>query len=321
MTTALSVRHDIGSALTLSAGDVDLARYVYVPDTPQLESPKPYLHPIRTRAGRVVSLFRPHDHVWHKGLAWSLPNVGDENFWGGPTYVHGRSYVQLANNGTQRHQRVIDVGVHDDQAWFTHELDWITQSGLTVITERRTITATLLSADAWALTFDTTMTNTSGQVIAFGSPTTRGRENAGYGGLFWRGPRSFTGGNVVTPDGVGGDEVRGRRAEWMAFAGRHDGDAHDGAHDGDAHDGDPHGGGAAESLVLLLDHDANPHHPPRWFARTVEFACLNPAPFFSEELPLPDGGTVRFRYGAGVADGTAEDADALADAVREVLHR
>ncbi|MFJ6675710.1 PmoA family protein [Actinosynnema sp. NPDC091369] len=302
MTTALSVRHDIGSALTLSAGDVDLARYVYVPDTPRLESPKPYLHPVRTRAGRVVSLFRPHDHVWHKGLAWSLPNVGDENFWGGPTYVHGRSYVQLDNNGTQHHRHVRDVGVNDDHAWFTHELDWITQSGHTVITERRTITATLLSADAWALTFDTTMINTSGHEIAFGSPTTRGRENAGYGGLFWRGPRSFTGGDVVTPDGVGGDEVRGRRAEWMAFAGRHDGDA-------------------AQSVVLLLDHDANPHHPPRWFARTVEFACLNPAPFFSEELVLPDGGTVRFRYGAAVADGTAEDANALADAVREVLRR
>jgi hypothetical protein len=97
----------------------------------------------------------------------------------------------------------------------------------------------------------------------------------------------------------------------MAFAGRHDGDAN----------GEAQNGGAAESLVLLLDHDANPHHPPQWFTRTVEFACLNPAPFFSEELTLPNGGTVRFRFGAGVADGTADDAPALADAVREALRR
>ena len=54
-------------------------------------------------AGDVVSLFRPHDHVWHKGIAWALPVVGDENFWGGPTYVHGRFYVQLPNNGVQGH--------------------------------------------------------------------------------------------------------------------------------------------------------------------------------------------------------------------------
>ncbi|WP_033442327.1 PmoA family protein [Saccharothrix sp. NRRL B-16314] len=300
--SALALRHDVGSSLTIGDGEVDLVRYVYVPDTPRLESPKPFLHPIHTRSGRLVSLFRPHDHVWHKGIAWSLPHVGDENFWGGPTYVHGQFYVQLDNNGTQQHRRVVDVGVEGETARFTHELDWITQSGHTVITERRTITAALLSDAAWALTFDTAMTNISGQGIAFGSPTTRGRENAGYGGLFWRGPRSFTGGGVVTPDGVGGDELRGRRAEWMAFAGRHDGDD-------------------AESLVLVVDHSANPHHPPRWFTRTEEFACLNPAPFFSEELVVADGDTVRFRYGTGVADGGAADAAALADSVCRVLRR
>ncbi|MBB5778859.1 hypothetical protein HD596_005615 [Nonomuraea jabiensis] len=52
-----------------------------------------------------MSLFRPHDHVWHKGIAWSLPHVGEHNFWGGPTYVHGRFYVQLDNNGSATHLR------------------------------------------------------------------------------------------------------------------------------------------------------------------------------------------------------------------------
>ena len=297
---ALAVRHEDAASLTVAAGDVDLVRYVYLPDTPQLESPKPYLHPVRTRAGRLVSLFRPHDHVWHKGIAWSLPNVGEENFWGGPTYVHGRSYVQLDNNGAQRHRRVVDTGTSAGTAWFTHDLDWVARSGRTVLTERRTVAAALLSDTAWALTFDTSMTNTSGEAVAFGSPTTRGRDDAGYGGLFWRGPRSFTGGEVVAPAGTGGDGLRGRRGEWMAFAGRHDGDD-------------------ARSLVLLLDHRDNPNHPPRWFLRSERFACLNPAPFFSEELVLTDGDTVRFRYGAGVADGGADDAEALAGSVRDVL--
>ena len=58
---------------------------MYQSDTVQLESPKPYLQPLHTRAGNVVSLFRPHDHVWHKGIAWSLPQVGEENSWGDPT--------------------------------------------------------------------------------------------------------------------------------------------------------------------------------------------------------------------------------------------
>ena len=98
---SLAVHDDGDGAITVRAGDVELFRYVYIPDDcPQLESPKPYLHPIRTRAGHLVSLFRPHDHVWHKGIAWSLPWSVSENFWGGPTYVHGQFYVQLPNDGS-----------------------------------------------------------------------------------------------------------------------------------------------------------------------------------------------------------------------------
>jgi hypothetical protein len=142
------------------------------------------------------------------------------------------------------------------------------------------------------------MTNVSGASISIGSPTTKGRENAGYGGLFWRGPRSFTGGRLVSASGSGGDEVRGARSEWLAFAGRHDESDDD-------------------SLVLMLDHQDNPQHPPQWFARSEEFACLNPAPFFSEELEIADGESVRFSYGVGIADSGADAASDLADAVRE----
>ena len=86
----------------------------------------------------------------------------------------------------------------------------MTESGQTPVTERRRIAAAAWpEADAWVLAFETTLTNVSGADIVFGSPTTEGRPNAGYGGLFWRGPRSFTGGTVVTADGTGGDELMG----------------------------------------------------------------------------------------------------------------
>ncbi|MBZ3906236.1 DUF6807 domain-containing protein [Streptomyces griseiscabiei] len=299
---ALDLRHDVGTSVTVRDGDTELLRYVYRPDTVRLESPKPYIDPLRTRAGHVVSLFRPHDHVWHKGIAWSLPHVGEENFWGGPTYVHGRFYVQLENNGTQAHRRIVTLEREDGTATFSHDLDWITQAGALFLTERRTLRAHLISPQVWVLTFETRMTNVSGADVAIGSPTTKGRENAGYGGLFWRGPRSFTGGRFVTEEGLGGDEVRGRRLPWMGFEGRHDVTAE-------------------QSLVLMVDDTANPNHPPQWFARTEEFACLNPAPFFSEELTVAHGATVRFRYGVAVADTDASAAPEIADAVRRILTR
>ncbi|MFS0705668.1 PmoA family protein [Cellulomonas sp. 179-A 9B4 NHS] len=291
--------HDVGRAVDVVHDGTTLARYVYVPDDVQLESPRPYVHPLRTRAGDVVSEFRPHDHVWHKGVAWSLPVVGDENFWGGPTFVsleaseHG--YVQLDNDGSMDHQALtrldVSTGPVGDRVDVAHTLAWHTQAGEHVVDEERALSVVVPADhdDAWVLLFDTTMTNVSDRAMPIGSPTTRGRENAGYGGLFWRGPRSFTGGTLLAPDVAGGEEVRGQRAPWMGFTGRQDGT-----------------GNAA--TVVMVDAGDNPVHPPQWFARRDMFACLCPAPFFSEEVPFDAGASLRFRYAVVVADGTGDPA-------------
>lgn len=295
--TALTAEHDEGSVRVLD-GEIELLRYEYAPSHPQLESPRPYLHPIRTRRGHPVSLYRPHDHVWHKGISWALPVVGDENFWGGPSYVHGQGYVALPNNGRQT-SGAVDVSA-EGHVQISHDLEWVTQAGELWFTERRVLTAATISDAAWALIFETTMTNVRGADISIGSPTTRGRENAGYGGLFWRGPRSFTGGRLIAPGVVGGDELRGQRFEWMGFAGKHD--------EVDA-----------GSILLMVDDASNVRHPPQWFARSDEFAALAPAPFFSEELTVEAGEQLHLCYGVGIADGSADDAPALADAVRETM--
>jgi hypothetical protein len=302
MTPAVSVHHALDRSVTVSAGGVDLLTYTYRPDTPVLESPKPYLHPVRTLAGDVVTLFRPHDHVWHKGIAWSLPNVGEHNFWGGPTYLRGRSYVQLDNNGSAVHRELTALSGSGDRATVAHRLDWFSQAGRPVIDEHRVLAAVVLDDTSWALVFDTAMTNLSGGTLALGSPTTNGRPNAGYGGLFWRGPRSFTGGIVQSPLGAGGDELRGTRAEWLGFRGQHDGTGR-------------------WSTIVMVDDAANPRHPPPWFARSAEFACLCPAPFFDEELHVPDGTTIRFRYAVVLAAGDRADGGMtdLADRGRSAL--
>lgn len=300
MIAALTAEDD-GANVVVRDGDVALLRYVYRPDSPQLESPRPFMDPIRTRGGRTVSLFRPWDHVWHKGITWSLPVVGDENFWGGPTYVHGEGYVQLPNNGTQQHIGDLRIIHGETSAVLEHELDWITEAGERIFAERRRLTISLIDETSWGLVFETSLSNVAGTPIAIGSPTTKGRENAGYGGLFWRGPRSFTDGVLVTADGVGsGNDVRGQRHEWMAFEGRHD-----------VVD--------AVSLIVMVDAASNPHHPPQWFARSEEFAALNPAPFFSEELVIEPGETAVFRYGVGIADADRTDAARISGAIRGLL--
>jgi len=104
----------------------ELLRYVYRPPEPLLESPRPYFHPVRTLGGDLVSLYRPHDHVWHKGIAWSLCNVGPANFWGGPTYLRGRGYQQLDNNGRMRHESFEAAELRDGVLLIDERLSWIT---------------------------------------------------------------------------------------------------------------------------------------------------------------------------------------------------
>lgn len=305
----ISLRHD-ETEVTALAGDLELFRYVYRPGEAQLESPRPFFHPVRTLRGDLVTIYRPHDHIWHKGIALSLPHVGTENFWGGPTFRNG-AYVQEHNDGAMRHDG-FDVAVaKDDVVRLDERLTWVTESGQTPVTERRRIAATVLpdgdgdgDVAAWLLAFETTLVNISGAQIVIGSPTTAGRPNAGYGGLFWRGPRSFTGGTVVTPDGTGGDGLMGTRAPWLAFAGRHD----------------EHG---RSSTLVFRDSPANFSYPSQWFVRSTPFAAVCPAPFFDTEFPFYADAALTLRYDIAVADGSLNPAACarLAEraAVRDLL--
>jgi len=299
----LKLLHTVGSGIEVTLGDKPLMAYTYNPTDVQFESPRPYVHPVYTLGGDLVSLFRPHDHVWHKGIAWSLPNVGPDNFWGGATYLRDGGYQSLPNNGSMLHTAVVEATVTAAQAVFSHDLLWESQSGAGLISERRTLTVNLSETPgAWVLGWSTSMTNVSEAPIVIGSPTTEGRDNAGYGGLFWRGPRSFTDGTLFSPDGPGGDELRGTRHPWLGLTGQHD----------DA---------GGYSSIVMVDSTENPRHPPQWFARSQMFGCLNPAPFFSEEFTLEPAATVDFSYAVVIADGAAEGARAneLAAAGQDVL--
>ena len=279
----MSVRDDGASVLACWDG-AELFRYVYLPGDPQVESPRPYLHPVRTLGGELVTVCRPEDHPWHKGISWSLPNVGTENFWGGPTYRRGDGYVQLDNNGAMRHDgfapiRAGRAEAGDVQGSLAERLTWVTAAGEALFTEQRRITATVRpDRSAWSCAFQTTMRNVSGRTVAIGSPTTEGRAAAGYGGLFWRGPAAFAGGRVLTPDGAARDEVMGWRGPWLAFA-------------------------TPAATLIFRDSPANPGFPCQWFVRSSPYACVCPAPFFAAEIPVPAAADLTLRYEVVVATG------------------
>jgi hypothetical protein len=278
--------HAISEYAELLHGDQPIFRYVYGPATEPRESPKPYFHPLYTLGGELVSVFRPHDHVWHKGLAMTWAVLSGQNFWGGPTYVHGQGYVQLDNNGQIVHRGWDELRADAEQVVLAERLDWIASTGQTWLAENRRIAVAELDPTRrlWSLDFEIALRNVAGRVLTFGSPTTEGRPLAGYGGLFWRGPRSFTGGKILAAEGLEGPELMGKAAAWLAFVGRHDGS-----------------GGA--STLVFLDRPGNPRYPTKWFVRSEPFAAVSFAFAFDEELDLAIGDALHLRYRVAIADG------------------
>jgi hypothetical protein len=287
--------HDDGAGLTVHYGHEQLLRYVYRPNDARLESPRPYFHPLRTLAGQEVTAYRPEDHVWHKGLSLSLPHVGSQNLWGGVTWVRGRGYHQLDNNGSMRHVGFDDAVADEGLVRVAQRLEWLTSSEERFFTERRRVLARVSpDLQAWVLGFATRFVNVSGTPVVIGSPTTNGRPDAGYGGLFWRGPGSFTGGLVHSPDGDGRDELMAVRSPWLGVTGR-------------------------ASTVLMIDAPENPGYPTRWFVRSTPFACLCPAPFFDAETTIAPGEAMALRYAVVVADPGAAEIALLARLGEETL--
>jgi hypothetical protein len=267
--------------LAITVAGTEIARYVYRPDTPREESPKPYLYPLRTLSGALVGVFRPWDHRWHKGLQMTWSHVSGQNFWGGPSFEQdapGHGYVWRENNGSQLHRGFDHCDADATDAAVTERLEWVSSTGQTWLAEKRTLR--FHSADSergiWALDFATELSNTHSETLELGSPTTHGRPNAGYTGLFWRGTRAWTGAAIIA-DGAEGDEVMGSAGAWAAISGEHD----------------EIDGGAT---VLALAGSSSADVPLKWFSRSNPFACLNPSPAFDTEIKLEPGHRLELRH-------------------------
>lgn len=281
-----TLTHKLHDAITLAYGDQTLFTYVYESRTQVRESPKPYFHPLKTLAGNEVSLFRPYDHLWHTGLAMTSANLSGQNFWGGPTYTReAAGYVQLENNGRIQHTDWLELHC-DDEVRCIESLKWITQSGTTWIDEERYIAVREINAEAgyWCLDLSFHLLNVSQQPLEFGSPTTEGRSLAGYGSLFWRGPRSFLHGRILAADGLEGQDIMGQQSPWLAFSGWHDGNRE-------------------QSTLLFIDKPGNPRYPNKWFVRNDPYACVSCSFMFDEYYTLQPNEALKLSYRVVIGNG------------------
>lgn len=249
-----------------------VARYVTRPELPTRLAPRPYLHPVTTLAGTTVTELSPADHTHHLGAGVAVPDVEGSNFWGGRTFVRGRGPTELDNHGAQRHTAFSETG----PGGFAEELRWVA-AGTELLRERRTVTATELTASAWALDLTFALTNVTGEPLTLGSPATNGRPGAAYGGFFWRARKEATPPDVLVPDGEGEERAHGGRADWVALT------------------------GSTWTLVFAAGTERTREDP--WFVRAGEYPGVGSSLAHDRRLPVPPGDSVVRRIVTVVADG------------------
>jgi len=265
----------------LRLGDSELATYHSGTVMPPGLSPRPYLHPVVTRAGSVVTAAEPADHLHHYGMSLAVPDVDGTSYWGGSTYVRGTGSTILANHGRQHRLAFLAGGENT----LTEQLEWRDPAGCPQLREVRTISWSTVDDSTWALDWQSVL-HAGPAPVTFGSPATNGKPGGFYGGLFWRTPFTSEDVSAVVADGVGESVAHGSVSPWLALT------------------------TSTRSIVLLQRGEVLP-----WFVRTASYAGAGPALAVHERRTVTPGIPLVLRLTVAITDRSAlsvADAAAIA---------
>ncbi|WP_353713077.1 DUF6807 family protein [Arthrobacter sp. K5] len=241
-------------------------------------SPRPYLHPVTTPGGTVVTDHLPADHPWHLGAGFALQDVSGTNFWGGKTYTReAGEYVSL-----QDHGRIELLPATPDEP-DTRQLRWLGTDGQPLLTEQRTLSHEILGGRAWRLDLETELTAVVD--VLLGSPGSNGAAGSGYGGFFWRLP-ACSGARIFTSDAEGEPAVHGAVAPWLAWT---------------ASFGEVPGIRLGQPATLVFKAPAEAADP--WFVRCSGYPGVGSALAWDRPVALAAGESLRRSLSVWVCDG------------------
>ncbi|WP_043582654.1 PmoA family protein [Geminisphaera colitermitum] len=265
-------------------GDARSITYRYNPDTP-----KPGIHPLVTPRGHVLTGWEMSDHVWHRGLWFTIKFINKDNFW--------EERAPFGRQVTHAGQPVLEP-VAADAARIMHTQQWISPAGEAVMDESRVVYSKLQDDGVTLVDWDISLRALRDVILDRTPFTTWG----GYGGFSLRASRGMHGVDFLLPDGTTVPSISGDPHPWVVMQGRMD-------------------GGADERVsVCMIDHPENPVAPVPWYAKSANgFTFINAAFLFHGSLNAGAGETLRFRYRLLYRDGlwNTDEAAALAAGFRK----
>ncbi len=249
---------------------------------------KPYLHPLRTAAGKIVTRRFPmekvegevYDHPHHRGLWFSHGDVNGIDFWG------NESSYKKSKLGKIVLKKLNGVNSGAKSGSIDATFNWNDPDGKTLLTEERVLT---FYSDPKLRTVDVDV-----KLTAAAAPVKFGDTKEGVFAirLATQLDEKHTG-RMVNAEGKSGEKlVWGKRSAWVDYAGQLDGET---------------------VGVAIFDHPSNPGAPTHWHARSYGLFAANiwgMRDFMNDKtmdggMTLDPGKSMRFRYRVVIHTGDA----------------
>ena len=257
------------------------------------EAPKPYLHPLRTADGKMVTRGYPmiadiagetHDHPHHRGLWFTHGDVNGYDFWGNEDSQKGAG----KGKGKVVLERVVKVAGGRKSGTITATFAWKIPTGETLLIETRNMTF-YSDPNVRQLDFDSSLSPQ--QEVTFGDT------KEGMFAIRLAAPlqEDRTGKMVNAQNKQGEKNVWGKRSEWVDYSGKLDG---------------------ATVGIAIFDHPGNPRPPTYWHARAYGLFANNVFGLRDFEndksrdgsLTIRPGQPLRFRYRVLIHPGDSNQA-------------
>lgn len=254
------------------------------------ETTKPYLHPLRTATGKIVTRGYPmeaidgesKDHPHHRGLWFTHGEVNGIDFWANEKSqrpVPGadkKKGPEPQEKGLVVVRKVADVKGGKKSGSLHMLFEWQDLAGKTLLKENRVMTFYPGASDR-VMDFDITLT--AAEKVTFNDT----KEGTFAVRLATELEEKHSGKMRSASGAIGEKNVWGKRSPWVDYAGTLGGEA---------------------VGIAILDHPTNPRHPTYWHSRSYGLFAANIFGVHDFEndkqkngaLELAQGQTLRFRY-------------------------
>jgi hypothetical protein len=255
-----------------------------------VEGNKPYVYPLSTASGIVVTRHYPmetvegetHDHPHHRGMFFAHGDINGYNFWA------TEPSVKTPNKASMRLKKVVETKSGKKSGTITAIFDGLSPDGKPIMTETRTLT---FYSDPDLRTIDFDIVIDPLEKLTFGDT-----KEGTFGIRLATSMTEDRTGRMRNAEGQEGEKnVWGKRSPWVDYAGQVNGKL---------------------VGVAIMDHPSNPRHPTYWHARAYGLFAANPfgvKDFTGDKtqdgsMTIEPGHPLRFRYRVVIHEGDAERA-------------